>query len=356
MISFSLGWTTIYDKTSNSYTWSSVIDMYRTITRNDNYSLFNFEITFPVRLSLALNSFDQLHWLATVTKSGLTFWSPINEVENTTKNFHGLLQFRSDFNRSLIYYDLPSPFDQLINENFYNRNEQNDEKILFPSMKDHWHTTTGQEDNVLVSDFSAVLLKSNVFLRTKQTFDSTVACTWSGTIEFLTDASSQTQAVLCYLAETERISKAGKYFIEFLFSYLLYLIGMTITISKTGSIEIVYENSHDLSQADENLVFPSYAYSFRIIDSISKIHIEISALHTENSSSSTSSSTPISIQSTVFLDTNRRRITSSDENKHFHAAVMGQNIEQISSNNNSKGGIVFSRLSLTQAAIPTIEM
>jgi hypothetical protein len=182
--------------------------MYRTITQNDNYSLFNFEITFPVRLSLALNSFEQLHWLATVTKSGLTFWSPINEVENTKENFNRLLRFRSYFNRSLIYYDLPSPFDQLINENF----NQTNEKELFPSMKDHWHTTTGQEDNVLVSDFSAVLLKSNVFLRTKQTFDSTVACTWSGTIEFLTDASAQTQAGLCYLAETEHTSKAGEYF------------------------------------------------------------------------------------------------------------------------------------------------
>ncbi len=215
MISFSLGWTTIYDKTTNSYTWSSVIDMYRTITRNDNYSLFNFEITFPIRLSLALNSFDQLHWLATVTKSGLTFWSPIDEVENTNENFNRLLQFRSHFNRSLIYYDLPTPFDTLINENFYNRNDKEDDNDRFPSMKDHWHTTSGQEDNVLVSDFSAVLLKSNVFLRTKQTFDSTVDCTWSGTIEFLIDASSQTQAVLCYLAETEYISKAGKYFIEF---------------------------------------------------------------------------------------------------------------------------------------------
>jgi len=212
MISFSLGWTTLYNKTTNCYTWSSVIDMYRTITQNDNYSLFNFEITFPIRLSLALNSFDQLHWLATVTKSGLTFWSPINEVENTNENFIRLLQFRSYFNRSLIYYDLPPPFDHLINENFYRRNEKDDEKNIFPSMKDHWHTTNGQEDNVLVSDFSAVILKSNVFLRAKQTVDSTVACSWSGTIHFLTDASSQTQAVLCYLAETEHISKAGKYY------------------------------------------------------------------------------------------------------------------------------------------------
>jgi len=210
MISFSLGWTTIYDKTTTSYTWSSVIDMYRTITQNDSYSLFNFEITFPIRLSLALNSFEQLHWLATVTKSGLTFWSPIDEVANTNENLTRLLQYRSHFSRSLIYYDLPSSFDILINKNFYNRNERDDEKDIFPSMKDYWHTTTGQEDNVLVSDFSAVLLKSNVFLRTKQTFDSTVDCTWSGTINFLTDASSQTQAVLCYLAETEHTSKAGK--------------------------------------------------------------------------------------------------------------------------------------------------
>jgi hypothetical protein len=217
MISFSIGWTTIYNKTTNSYTWSSVIDMYRTITRNDNYSLFNFEITFPIRLSLALNSFDQLHWLATVTKSGLTFWSPIDEVENTNDNLTGLLQFRSSFNRSLIYYDLPSPFDTSIDKSFYIPNDRNavdDEKEIFPSMKDHWHTTVGQEDNVLVSDFSAVLTKSNVFLRTKQTFDATVACTWSGTVEFLPDASSQAQAVLCYLAETEHISKAGKYQID----------------------------------------------------------------------------------------------------------------------------------------------
>jgi len=212
MISFSLGWTTIYDKTTNSYTWSSVIDMYRTITQNENYSLFNFEITFPVRFSLALNSFDQLHWLVTVTKSGLTFWSPIDEVKNTHENFNRLLKFRLYFNRSFIYYDLPEPFDRLINENFYRRNELDEEKEIFPSMKDHWHTTTGQEDDVLVSDFSAVIFKSNVFLRTKQTFDSTVACTWSGTIDFLTDASSQTQAILCYLAETEYISKAGRIF------------------------------------------------------------------------------------------------------------------------------------------------
>jgi hypothetical protein len=208
MVSFSLGWTTIYDKTTTTYTWSSVIDMYRTITQNDNYSLFNFEITFPVRLSLALNSFEQLHWLSTVTKSGLTFWSPIDEVENTKENFNRLLRFRSYFNRSLIYYDLPPPFDQLISENFHQANE----KESFPSMKDHWHTATGQEDNVLISDFSAILLKSNVFLRTKQTVDSTVDCTWSGTIEFLTDASSQAQAVLCYLAEMEQISRAGEYY------------------------------------------------------------------------------------------------------------------------------------------------
>lgn len=209
MISFSLGWTTLYDKTTTSYTWSSVIDMYRTITKNDNYSLFNFEITFPVRLSLALKSFEQLHWLATVTKSGLTFWSPIGEVENTPETLKSLLQYRTSFSRSLIYYDLPPVFDALISENFYTQNDREIEKNSFPSMKNNWHTIIGQEDNVLVSDYSAVLLKSNVFLRTQQTFDSTVACTWSGSINFLTDASSQAQAVLCYLAETEHISKAG---------------------------------------------------------------------------------------------------------------------------------------------------
>ena len=353
MISFSIGWTTIYDKTNNSYTWSSVIDMYRTITRNDNYSLFNFEITFPVRLSLALNSFDQLHWLATVTKSGLTFWSPVDEVENTDDTLTRLLQFRSSFNRSLIYYDLPAPLDSLIEKNFYLRTDRDvtlDEKEIFPSMKDHWHTTAGQEDNVLVSDFSAVLTKSNVFLRTKQTFDSTVACTWSGNIEFLTDASSQAQAALCYLAETEHISKAGKYPIDYLvFIIMKFLIGMTITISRTGSIKVVYENSQGSSQVDEKFVFPSYAYAFRISDSISTIHIEISSLYIENS---LSSSVPTSVQLTVFLDTNRRRITSSDENKHFHAAVMGQNIDQTTStNNNTNGGIVFSRLRLTQESI-----
>jgi len=208
MISFSLGWKTIYNKTTTSYSWSSVIHMYRTITKNENDSLFNFEITFPVRLSLALNSFEQLHWLATVTKSGLTFWSPQDEVENTPENLRRLLQYRLYFNRSLVYYDLPEPFDRFINEHF---SRKLDEKEDFPSMKDHWHTTIGQEDNVLVSDFSAVILKSNVFLRTKQTFDTTVACTWSGVIDFLTDPSTQAQAVLCYLAETERSSKAGNF-------------------------------------------------------------------------------------------------------------------------------------------------
>jgi hypothetical protein len=133
---------------------------------------------------------------------------------------------------------------------------------------------------------------------------------------------------------------------------------MTITISKTGSIEIVYENSQGSSQADEHHVFPSYAYAFRISDSISTIHIEISALYIENLSSSSTPSVPTSVQLTVFLDTNRRRVASSDENKHFHAAVMGQNIEQITSNNNlnPKGGIVFSRLRLTQDSLSTNEI
>lgn len=131
---------------------------------------------------------------------------------------------------------------------------------------------------------------------------------------------------------------------------------MTITISKTGSIEVVYENSQGSSQVDENFVFPSYSYAFRIKDSISKIHIEISSLDVENLSlsSSTSPSVSTSVQLTVFLDTNRRRITSSDESKSFHAAVMGQNIEQITSTeNNPNGGIVFSRLRLTQESIFT---
>ncbi len=133
---------------------------------------------------------------------------------------------------------------------------------------------------------------------------------------------------------------------------------MTITISKTGSIEVVYENSQGSSEVDEKFVFPSYAYAFRISDSISTIHIEISSLHIENFSSSLSPSTPTSVQLTVFLDTNRRRLTSSDENKHFHAAVMGQNIEQRLSNNNNNpnGGIVFSRLRLTQESISINEM
>ena len=130
---------------------------------------------------------------------------------------------------------------------------------------------------------------------------------------------------------------------------------MTITISKTGSIEVVYENSQGSSQVDEKLVFPSYAYSFRISDSISTIHIEITSLYNENlSSSSSTSAIPTSVQLTVFLDTNRRRITSSDENKHFHAAVMGRNIEHTSSNTNiPNGGIIFSRLRLTQQSTST---
>lgn len=132
---------------------------------------------------------------------------------------------------------------------------------------------------------------------------------------------------------------------------------MTITISKTGLIEIVYENSQGSSQVDEKHVFPSYAYSFGISDSISTIHIEISSLHMENLTSSSTPSVPTTVQSTVFLDTNRRRMTSADENKDFHAAVMGQNIEQTPSttNNQSAGGIVFSRLRLTQESTSTTD-
>lgn len=206
-LSFSLGWTTIYDRKTTMYTWSSVLDMYRTITNNENYALFHFELTFPVRLSLALESFDQLHWLSTVTKSGLTFWSPTDEVEPTQKNLNKLFKYRSLFNHSLIYFDLPPPFDHIIEQHQIDRI---DEKESFPSMKDHWHPTVGQEDDVLVSDYSAMITKSNVYLRTKQTFDSTTACRWSGRIDFLEDVRSHAQAVLCYLSETEHNSKAGK--------------------------------------------------------------------------------------------------------------------------------------------------
>lgn len=131
---------------------------------------------------------------------------------------------------------------------------------------------------------------------------------------------------------------------------------MTITISKSGSIEVVYENSQGSSQVDESFVFPSYAYSFRIQDSISTIHIEISSLDVENLSltSSTSSSVSTSVQLTVFLNTNNRRGTESGESKDFHAAVMGRNIEQITStDDNPTGGLVFSRLRLTQEPIFT---
>ena len=126
---------------------------------------------------------------------------------------------------------------------------------------------------------------------------------------------------------------------------------MTVTISRTGSIEIDYENSQGSSEVDERFVFPSYGYAFRISDTISTIHIEISSLHTEQAASSSSvSSIPTSVQLTVFLDTNRRRrTTSTDESKHFHAAVMGQNIDQtMSTTSHAKGGIVFTRLHLSQ--------
>jgi len=134
---------------------------------------------------------------------------------------------------------------------------------------------------------------------------------------------------------------------------MVLFVGMTITISRTGLIEIAYENTQGSSEVDEKHVFPSYAYSFRISDSISTIHIEISSLHMENLTPSATPSIPTTVQSTVFLDTNRRRTTSSDENKNFHAAAMGQNIEQTptSSNDYSTGGIVFSRLRLTHESI-----
>ena len=206
MIMFSLGWTTRYDSNTTNYTWSSVLEMYKTITQNDNYSLFHFEITFPVRLSLALQSFDQLHWLASMTKSGLTFWSPIDEVEPSQKNLACLFKYRSSFNHSLIYFDLPPPFIQLMTEHFTNGT---DKKHTDSPMKNQWHTKSSNEDHVLISDYSAVITKSNISLCTKQTFDSTVECRWSGTIDFLSDTSTQAQAVLYYLAETENSSKAG---------------------------------------------------------------------------------------------------------------------------------------------------
>jgi hypothetical protein len=123
---------------------------------------------------------------------------------------------------------------------------------------------------------------------------------------------------------------------------------MKITISKMGSIEIEYENSQGSSQVDEYFVFPSYAYAFRIRDAITTIHIEISSLNIEHTSTSVSTS----VQSTVFLDKNRRyrhRKASIDENKYFHAAVMGQHIDQtVSTHTHTNGGIIFTRLRLMQ--------
>lgn len=132
---------------------------------------------------------------------------------------------------------------------------------------------------------------------------------------------------------------------------------MKITISKTGSIEVLYENSRGSSQVDELVVFPSYSYGFRIRDSITTIHIEISSLNIDTLSSSSLSSIPTSIESTVFLDTSRRlrrQIQTNDDNKLFHAAVMGQNIDQTtSSNTHTNGAIIFSHLKLMQESSVT---
>ena len=119
----------------------------------------------------------------------------------------------------------------------------------------------------------------------------------------------------------------------------------------------MYENSQGSSQVDELIVFPSYSYGFRIRDSITTIHIEISSLNIDLSSSASLSSIPTSIESTVFLDTNRRlrrQIQTNDENKYFHAAVMGQHIDQTtSSNTHTNGAIVFSHLRLMQESSAT---
>lgn len=134
-------------------------------------------------------------------------------------------------------------------------------------------------------------------------------------------------------------------------------LGMKITISKTGSIEVMYENSQGSSQVDEHIVFPSYSYGFRIRDSTTTIHIEISSLNIDVASASALASVPTSIELTVFLDTNRRlrrQVQSNDDNKYFHAAVMGENIDETTSTNtHTNGAIVFSRLRLMQESSTT---
>ena len=129
--------------------------------------------------------------------------------------------------------------------------------------------------------------------------------------------------------------------------YLLFVSGMTITISKNGYISLIYENSQGSSQVDEYFVFPSSAYAFEITDAISKIHMEISSLSLQHTAPN-SSSIPTSTQVTVFFDSHRQRV-STTENKSFRAAVMGLNIDITTSENScSINGIVFSHLKILQ--------
>ncbi|CAF1220632.1 unnamed protein product, partial [Didymodactylos carnosus] len=318
-IGFSIGWTTTFSPLMpdlNRYTWSTILNMYRTVTKDyitkkENYSLLNFEITYPIRASWAVHSFYQLHWLTDLTKSGLTFWSPVDEF--TIKDYPSLLLYRSIYSKSLVYYDLPSPIDKYIQNNFYNDNYINNSLESFPSMKDFWQTDNS--DDILLSQFSALLLKSHVFLRTKQTSSKLTnqSCNWIGTIEFLEENTDSSQAVLCYLAEINDLSKAG----------------MTITIWKNGTIELIYQNNSGTLQIDKSNVLPSSVYSFKLIDMNSSIQIEISSDNPYNLMRN--ETIPVLVKLTAYLDPPNTQFSSSlsvdNSKKAYHAAVMGRNID-----------------------------
>ncbi|CAF1170356.1 unnamed protein product [Didymodactylos carnosus] len=291
----------------NFYTWSIILNMYRIVTKDyiskkENYSVLNFEITYPIRASWTVYSFYQLHWLTDLTKSGLTFWSPADEL--TIKDYPSLLLYRSIYSKSLVYYDLPSPIDKYIQNNFYNDNNINNSLESFPSMKDFWQTDN--VDYVLLSQFSALLLKSHVFLRTKQTSSKLTnqSCNW---------------------------------------------IGKTITIWKNGNIELIYQYNSGTLQIDKSNVLPSSVYSFKLIDINSSIQIEILSDNPYNFMRN--ETMPILVKLTAYLDTSNTQFSSSslvdNSKKAYHAAVMGRNIDS---------GLAITKLHIFQHEVPIERM
>ena len=97
----SVGWTTGIDMSApqNFYSWTHVINMGRLVSH------ITQPVTFPIRAALVPRSWDQIHWLLSLSDSfTITIWSAARDVINPVD----LVSLRHSIaDRRRVFYDLP---------------------------------------------------------------------------------------------------------------------------------------------------------------------------------------------------------------------------------------------------------